>query len=636
MSGPPTRQSSTDAALAGAFAPATREQWLALVEKALEGASFEERLLARTADGLKVQPLYTRSDAVHGTDTGLPGAPPFTRGTHSISPERGWDIRQLHAEPDPAKANAAILEDISGGATSITLQVAAPGQFGVPYTGKEMASALRSVDLGSVPVVLNAGEYTVDAAGSLMALWQARGIAEDKCVGAFSADPLGTLARTGALYHPIGRSLEIAARLAADSMAMPKVTALAADGHIYHAAGASEAQELAAMLATLVAYLRAMENAGIAVEDALPKVAVSLAADTDQFLTIAKLRAARRVIWRVAEAAGAGQGAARVHVTAVTAWRMLAKRDPWVNLLRTTMACAAGAMGGADAILVFPFTWALGRPGSLARRIARNTHLVLSEEAGFGRVLDPAGGSWYVEKLTNELSGKAWGLFQQIEAKGGMGPALSSGYIQDEIAKVAEARARKIATGQLELTGVSAFPLLGGDNISAEPHPLPLPADLNGAMARPLRFERLAEPFERLRDAADIHQRRTGQPLRVFMASLGPQAEHGVRTTWVQNFLAAGGIDAPTGEDYSNSAKAAAAFAASDTTVAVITGSDQTYAELAEATAMTLKGAGAKRVYLAGRPGALEAALKSAGVDGFLFPGQDAVAELGGLHEGLG
>jgi methylmalonyl-CoA mutase len=316
-------------------------------------------------------------------------------------------------------------------------------------------------------------------------------------------------------------------------------------------------------------------------------------------------------------------------MTAVTAWRMLAKRDPWVNMLRTTMACAAGAMGGADAILVFPFTWALGRPDSLARRIARNTHLVLQEEAGLGRVLDPAGGSWYVEKLTDELAAKAWGLFQEIEAKGGMGPALSSGYIQDEIAKVAESRAREIATGQLELTGVSAFPLLGSDNISAEPHPLPLPADLNGAKVKPLRFERLAEPFERLRDAADAHTKRTGKAPRVFVASLGPQAEHGAQMTWVQNLLAAGGIGASTGEG-------GAAFTASGATVACIAGTDKSYAELAEATATALKGAGAERVYLAGRPGAMEAALTSAGVDGFLFPGQDAIAMLTELQTALG
>lgn len=631
MSGPRMRDESLT--LAGGFPSAAREDWLRLVDKVLRGATFDQRLVSRTADGVEIQPLYARSDALPGSAQAVPGAPPFTRGSRSALASDGWDIRQLHAEPDPVKANATILDDLAGGATSIALQVAAPGQFGVPYTGQEMARALEGVDLGGVPVALAAGEYTVDAAGSLIALWHAQGIADDRRAGALGSDPLGTLARTGALYHPIDRSLEIAAQLAADSMSMAKVTALLADGHVYHAAGASEAQELASMLATLVAYLRAMENAGIAVDAALPKIAVGLAADTDQFLTIAKLRAARRLIWRVADAAGSGESAAGVHMTAVSAWRMLSRRDPWVNMLRTTMACAAGAMGGADAIVLFPYTWALGKPDGLARRIARNTHHVLMQESGLGRVLDPAGGSWYVERLADGLAQKAWVLFQEIEAKGGMGAALASGFVQDRIAEVAAARRRQVATAELELTGVSAFPLLGDDGVgTVEPHPDPLDADLTGARVRRLAFHRLAEPFERLRDSADLHARHSGKPLRVFLAPLGPQAEHGARINWVQNLLAAGGIETVAGDGYTNSADAGAAFAASGCSMACITGSDASYGELGEATAMALRSAGAAQVYLAGRPAESEAALRSAGIDGFLAAGQDAVAVLTELH----
>ena len=180
------------------------------------------------------------------------------------------------------------------------------------------------------------------------------------------------------------------------------------------------------MLATLVAYLRAAEAGGLAPADALPKFTVALAADADQFSTIAKLRAARRLVWRVADACGAGDAAGRIPLAAVTAWRMMAKRDPWTNMLRTTMACAAAALGGADSITVLPYTFALGRPDRFARRIARNTQLVLAEESSLGRVADPAGGSWYVEKLTDEMAGKGWELFQQIETEGGMAAALAS------------------------------------------------------------------------------------------------------------------------------------------------------------------------------------------------------------------
>jgi len=628
----PTQSRTEALPLAAAFAPATRQDWLRLVNKALAGARCEESLVSTTADGLEIKPLYTRADAVAGVQASAPGIPPFARGFHVAPRNNGWDIRQIHAEADPEAANGAILEDLAGGATSIALQIAAPGQFGLPYTGPEMGRALKGVDLASLPVALIAGEYTVDAAGSLMALWEARGVAREKRAGALGADPLGTLARTGALYHPLGRSLDIAGRLAVETRGMPNVTALLADGHVYHAAGASEAQELAFMLATFIAYLRTMDSAGMAPKEALPKVAIGLAADTDQFLTIAKLRAARRLIWRVADAAGAGQTAARVPLTAVTAWRVLAKRDPWVNLLRTTMACAAAAMGGADTIIALPHTWALGKPDRLARRISRNIHHVLIEEAGLGRVLDPAGGSWYVEQLTDQLARKAWTLLQQIESKGGMGAALESGFVQDEIAKVAEARAAAIATGALELIGVSAFPLLGDQGVKVEPHPDPLPANLNGARIRPLLLQRLAEPFERLRDAADAYARRTGAPPCVFVAPLGPAAEHDAHARWVESVFAAGGIAARAATSHASASEAAAAFARSGAKVACIAASDAALAGFAEAVATALRSAGAERIYMAARPGVPA----PRGVDALLVPGQNMLAVLSELHRALG
>ena len=617
------------------FEPATREQWLRLVDKALKGGDFETLLVSRSADGLKLAPLYTRADALPHADTAVPGVPPFTRGTSAGG--AGWDIRQRHAEPDPVRANKAILEDLAGGVASIELQIAAPGQFGVPCTGAALAQALEGVMLDVCPVVLSAGEYTTDAAGSLMALWRARGIGQDACMGGFNADPLGTLAATGALYHPLARSLQIAAQLAADSLPMPGVTALAADGRVYHAGGATEAQELAAILATLAAYLRALDAVGVSPDASLPKIAVVLAVDADQLLGLAKLRAARKLVWRLADACGAGAAVAQVTFAAETSARMMTRRDPWVNMLRTTMACATAAMGGADAITVLPFTWALGRPDAFARRIARNTQLVLLEESGLARVSDPAGGSWAVESLTDALARRAWEIFQGIEAKGGMGGALSSGFIQDEIAKAAQARARLAATGGVEMTGISAFPRLADDGVTVEPWPSDiLSADLKGAAARPLRAQRLAEPFEALRDAADAFAHTHGAPPRVFLAALGALASHSARSTWTQNFLAAGGVVAVTSQRSIDATHAAKAFAESKAVIVCICGSDHDYADQAEATAKALKAAGAKLVLLAGRPSVNQARLRAAGIDDFIHAGCDMVAALSRIYAALG
>jgi methylmalonyl-CoA mutase len=615
-----------DAALTAEFAPPSREAWLALVAKVLKGGDFEKWLVSRTADGIAIAPLYTQADAVQGT----------AAAARSASFPGGWDVRQRHAEPDPAAANAAILEDLEGGATSLLLQIRAPGQAGLSYRAGPLAKALQGVFLDAVAIALDARENTLDAAGSLIEIWRGAGVSENARRGAFNYDPLGVLARTGTLYYPADRACGIAARLAADSRTMSHVTALVADGRPYHEAGGSEAQELAAMLATLVAYLRACEAAGLRPRMALGQIAVALAADADLFLTTAKLRAARRMAGRVAEACGAGSAAGKVRLAASTSERMMARRDPWVNMLRTTVACAGAAFGGAEAITVLPFTWALGRPDRFARRIARNTHLVLQAECGAARVSDPAHGSWYVEKLTDELAGKAWALFQDIEARGGMARALESGFIQGAIERVAEARAGDIAHGRIELTGVSAFPRIGDDGVKFEPHAPADPVVAGGTSVAALAPRRLAEPFERLRDAAGAHLARTGRRPQVFLAALGELAVHGPRVTWMRNFLAAGGIDALVSEPLHNSADAGKAFAASGAAVACLCSYDKVYAELGEAVAGVLAQAGAKEVLLAGRPKEQQAALEAAGVDAFVFAGGDAVATLTRLHGALG
>jgi methylmalonyl-CoA mutase len=626
---PPDRDiamSEAELTLAAEFEPASREQWLALVGKVLKGGDFEKRLVSRTADGIAIQPLYTRTDSQAGA----------LAQRRSGQLAGAWDVRQRVVEPDPKAANTAILEDLTGGVTSILLQIDAPGQGGLSDDAETLAAALNGVLLDGCPIALDARENALDAAGSLIQIWRDRGIAEASRQGAFNYDPLGVLAKTGTLYYPAARSCEIAAKLAVDCAGMPNVTALLADGRPYHEAGASEAQELAAMLATLIAYLRACEAAGLAPGAALGRIAVGLAADADLFLTMAKLRAARRLLARVAEACGAGAAAGSLQIAATTSERMMARRDPWVNMLRTTAACAGAAFAGADTITVLPFTWALGRPDAFARRIARNTHLVLQEESSVARVTDPAHGSWYVETLTGELSSKAWALFQEIEAKGAMARALESGFIQDEIARVAEARAKDITHGRAELTGVSAFPMLGDDGVKFAPHPPADPITKGGTSVVPLAPRRLAAPFEALRDNADAHQAKTGTRPQVILAALGDLAVHATRATWMTNFLAAGGIEAILSEPLHNSADAGKAFAASGASVACLCSSDQTYGELGEATASVLKQAGARQVLLAGRPREQEAALKAAGVDTFVFAGGDAIATLTKLHETLG
>ena len=619
--------------LAGDFAPASYDQWRQLVDKALKGADFDKRLVARTADGLGIKPLYTRADALEGAQAANTGT--SLRGTRAQADGLGWQIAQRVVEPDRGAANGVILEELEGGATGVVLQIAGPGQIGMQIgSAADMVASLAGVHLDFAPIALAGGLEGLSAARYLLGARTVLKAKAGTAVSRLNVDPIGTLARFGMAWAPIETALSETVKLAGEARASgAPLTTVLVDATVPHEAGASEAQELAFLSASLVAYLRAFETAGIGPADALPQIAFALSVDTDLFLTAAKVRAARMLIARIAEAANASTGTA--HITAVTSERMMSKRDPWTNMLRTATACAGAAFGGADAVTVLPYSWALGVPDRFARRVARNTQLVLQEESALGRVVDPVGGSWYAEQLTEELAAKAWELFQDIESKGGVASALASGALQDDIARVAVARTKSIATGRQQLTGVSVFPMLGEDGVKVAANPAPAP--LSGqAQVRPLAPHRLSEPFEALRDAADAHLARTGTRPRVFLANLGQIVEHNTRSTWVWNFLAAGGIEGLNSDGYASADAAAQAFNDSGAKVACICSSDAVYAKEALTAAQALKAAGATRVLMAGRPGDTGAALKEAGVDGFLFAGQDAVAVLADLQIAMG
>ena len=321
-----------------------------------------------------------------------------------------------------------------------------------------------------------AGDQFLGAAQSLATLWDEMDVADLRRCGAINADPLGTLAATGALEEGLWRSLDTLAHYVASNIdRQPNVRLVLADARSYHEAGASEAEELAAMLSTLVAYLKHLEEAGVRPDVALNRTALALATDTDLFLSMAKLRAARSLVWRVMQAAGFGEAVNGLRIAASTSARVMTRRSANTNLLRTTIAATAAILGGADSVTVLPYTWPLGRPDAEARRLARNTLNILAEESHLGRVCDPGGGSAYLETLTDALARKAWALFQEIEAEGGMTTALTSGAFGDRIAVTASRREDLLAEGKLALVGVTVFLDADEPAMAVAPHPEPAP-----------------------------------------------------------------------------------------------------------------------------------------------------------------
>ncbi|MFE6842941.1 methylmalonyl-CoA mutase family protein [Streptomyces sp. NPDC057686] len=613
--------------LAAEFPDATHEQWQRLVEGVLRksgkdasGDAAEDALSTKLEDGLTTRPLYTAPETAD--ETGFPGFAPFVRGGSPVGGSAGgWDVRQRYLGSDPARVNEAVLTDLENGVTSIWLSLGGPG--GLPVDA--LPRALDGVYLDLAPVSLDAGAEYADAARALLRLYAERGVAPEAARASLGADPLGHEARTGEvldLAGAVGLAREAAAR-------WPGVRALTVDALPYHEAGGSAAEELGLSLATGVAYLRALTDAGAAPSDALGVQAAlgqlefRYAATADQFLTIAKFRAARRLWARIAEACGARDaGAQRQH--AVTSPVMMTRRDPWVNMLRTTVACMAAGVGGADSVTVLPFDHELGLPDAFARRISRNTSTILLEESHLARVIDPAGGSYYVEQLTDELAHAAWEFFQTIEKAGGLAAALRSGLVADRLAATWAERSKKLAKRREPITGVSEFPLLSEKPLDREP----APAGPTGGLPRVRRDE----AYEALRARSDAHLAATGNRPRIFLAALGPAAAHTARATFAANLFQAGGVE-PVHDPVSvDPATAAEAYAASGADgMAVLCSSDALYEEQAEAVAAALRAAGATTVFLAGKPGTSAGA-----VDEYVFAGCDAVAVLSSVLDRMG
>lgn len=688
--------------LAKGFPKSTDEAWQGLVQRILGDRSLEDTLVRRTYDGIPVRPLYTAEDwPVADEASGFPGLPPFTRG-HRLTGNSagGWDVRQLHIHPDPALCNRELLEDLERGVTFVELRLDKAGRRGLDASRPGAAAdvgvdgimisdiddlkrLLDGVFLDACAVSFRAGASFLPMSSMVFAELARRGVEPGLFAGALNADPLAALAEFGEFPGPVERALSNLGHLArhvADSY--PATTAVAVDTSCYHDAGASEAQELACALATGAAYLRAMTTAGLDPEAAFKQIAFTFAVDANLFLSISKLRAARRVWGRVAEACGAPEAARGMRLHAATSMRMLSQRDPWVNILRGTVAALGASVAGVDSLTVLPFTAAIGLPDGAARRIARNTQLVLQQESSLNRVVDPAGGSWAIENLTDAMAQEAWLLFQEIEREGGMVASLQSGALQARIAAVADRRGRRIADLSDPLTGTSAFPNLEEQPVTIETVDrerlrqkaasklrkagarLPAMSDdasygeVCAALATgardgmslasladavsgdgqfrvaPLARWRLGEAFEKLRDASHAHRQKSGRAPVVFLATIGDLARFTAAAAYARNFLAAGGIEAIAGHGGTDAADIAEAFQASGAKVAVICSDKAGLDGIGAGIAKALGKTGAREVYVVGQPAELK--LEAESVNGFLYEGCDVLAILQGILERMG
>ena len=558
-----------------------------------------QKLIKTTYDGIPINPLYNRADELD--EAALPGVFPYRRGAAGVGQEnQGWGVAESF---DEKSTNQQVLDSLYNGTTNLVIQGSA-----------DIATLLNGVYLSLCPVRLFAGVRTVEQAKALFAVADSQ--QETPQLIELGATPLTSMVNGGATI-----SLDDTIELAKQAAQRDNTRAILVDAVTFSNQGATDAEEIGLALAAGVEYLRALTDAGFTVEQALDQISFRFATTDEQFAQIAKFRAARQLWARVAEIVGAPEhGTCPQH--ALTAPVMFTQRDPWVNMLRSTVAAFAAGVGGATDVEVLPFDWAI--PGGLpktsrsfARRIARNTNLLLLEESHLSHVIDPGGGSYFIEAFTTQLADKAWDVFTSVEAEGGLQQAIAAGTVAKLLDDAHEAQRKDIARRIKKITAINEFPNL------AE---APLPADLR---VEPSRVRRWAAEFEALRNRSDAYMEVRGTRPAAVLIPLGPLAKHNIRTGFATNLLASGGIEAlnpgqvtPGTEEFTAAAKSAA--------IAVICGTDQEYDATGKDAYEALRAAGVDTILLAGSPG------HEFEPDGYLNMKIDAAATLAELLTKLG
>ncbi len=696
------------------FSIPSYQEWREAAEAALRGASFEKKLITKTHEGIDLQPMYRADDTAKVPHMGtMPGFAPFVRGTETLGYKaKAWEVSQELSEATPQAFNKALLADLERGQTAVNMCLDVATLLGedadtpeTDYVGKggvsiscldDLGKALQGVDLAQTPIVIQAGASGIPMASMVLALVEKQSGSKEKLSGCIGSDPLGQLAREGRLPRAMSGAYDDMAQLTAWASAnAPDLQTVHVGAHPYHDGGGNAVQELAFAIATGVEYLREMQSRGVSPDQAASHMLFSFSLGSNVFMEVAKLRAAR-ILWAKVVAEFGGREEAqkmRIH-TRTSAWNKTLY-DSNVNMLRTTTEAFSGVLGGCDSMHIGPMDEVARVPNDFTRRVARNTHTVLRDEAGMTRSIDPAGGSWYVESLTDTVAKNAWDLFRDVEKQGGMTEALMSGFPQEQVAAVAAQRANAYAQRRDIFVGTNMYPnatdkplvvtdidhaalqqtraaelnayrdgvdpqwrqsaleklaqsspetrienavhaVLGGATL----------ADLCGALCasetmdpliEPIKIARGAEAFEDLRRRSEAYAERTGARPRVFLANMGPIPQHKARADFSRGFLEVGAFDVIGNDGFEDTDQALKAALDSGASVVVICSTDKTYPDLVPPLAKGIKDAKPDAsVLVAGYPSDHIDAFKQAGVDDFIHVRANCYELLNNLQKNIG
>ncbi len=691
--------------------------WRAAVEAELKGAPFDKKMLTKTYEGITLQPLYRQEDTASLPHLhSFPGFPPFVRGGRASGClKQSWEISQELASPSPAEFNTAARAGIERGLNALnvvldraTRQGQDPDSAAKEDVGAnglsiasvaDLAKAFEGIDLGKVSLLVRSGASAMPFAALLVALCQQRKQPMSALRGCIEMDPLGVLAHEGRLPQALaGAYREMAQLIRWTAQHAPSLQCVCVHSRAWHEAGGNAVQELAFSLATGVEYLREMAARGLDVNTVAPRVRFALTVGSSLFMEVAKIRAARLLWSSVVASLGGSAEAQRLVVHVRTAQYNKTVLDPYVNILRGTVEAFAGAVGGCDSMQVGAFDEVIRTPDDASQRLARNTQIILQRECDMDKVIDPAGGSWYAEWLTDALAKGAWALFQEVEKKGGMAKALRAGYPQAEVAKVAAEKLKAVAQRRDIIVGNNQYANVKEKPLAARPVDLAafyqrraqevaacrtsgdvkqstavlqrlgqvmeaagsagfeacVEAALAGATLgeitrslhakeqpdapiTPVKLQRAASQIEHLRGAVDRFTAKHGARPKLFLANMGPLAQHKARADFCRGFFSVGGLDVVYSAGAPTPAEAAQKALDSGARAIVICSTDETYPALVPEFVRLVKAKDPTRiVILAGYPQEQVEAHKQAGVDDFVHVRVNAVEFLSNLSAKLG
>ena len=654
--------------------------WEALVDSSLKGKPTEGLYERETSEGFTLKPIYARNQ------TTLSNSPSVQTDTiskirkqlHKNRKQASWNIGQNYYVGDVQTVNKDLLEDLNGGVNSISLVVRplddCPDSEGVEITSLSDVNLLfDGVDLRGKELHLSASHFSLPVAAIFASYFEQKKNELGAVRGSFGANPIGDLAKTGEPFRSLMRELEHSAMLASWMSAnMPTMRSLLVDTSIFYEGGISETQDLAFSISIALEYMRAMTQNGLSLEKALKQISFKIPIGTNVFHTIAKLRALRIMWARIVENCGAPANLNPALLDASISKRVLSGRDVSVNMLRASCACFSAVAGGADTVTLFPHTQIVSAPSSSDRRIIRNIQNVLKHESFIANVADPAGGSFYVENLTDIFAQKSWEIFQLIESKGGFSKQLLAGSIYEMVEKAWKVRKNNLDTRRDSVTGVSSFPDLyenlekieavvekklkaqsktglGSNDLALDgsfddlfkaagqgAH-LSVLAKFLGERAKaikPIQARRLSEDFERLRDNSDVWLKKKKRRPTGLIIRLGKPVDYNARVVFAQNYMAVGGIE--TQEIDMSNGDVEKAINGQGIDFIIICSSDRVYEEILEVSVKSLRSMTQKMIVLASKPSKQLEPLKALGLDKFIYSGDKILDTLQDIAEEIG